>query len=223
MRVSLVNFVRVFKLVFIVASPFAIHFILVRDPSARGIGVATGGLVLGQAALVCSLICASVRPPFRLPAVAIVVAGGLGLCLLHLHSGLVLSSGAPHAVSYAGLLFIFGASLLPGREPIITYFARAIHGDLSIAIEEYTRRVTWGWCVFFALQLVGSAFLLLLAPIAWWSAFVNLLNVPFIALVLLGERLTRSLWIANPPKDNLGDFLRMPGLLRQNLKTLSAE
>jgi uncharacterized membrane protein len=79
------------------------------------------------------------------------------------------------------------------------------------------------WCWFFGLQIVLSALLLLLAPIAWWSIFVNILNAPMIAILLLGEQLTRSLWVSDPPREYLADMLRMPQLLRQQLRKPDAE
>jgi uncharacterized membrane protein len=98
-----------------------------------------------------------------------------------------------------------------------------IHGELAPEIETYTCRVTWIWCGFFALQLAGSALLLMMAPIAWWSTFVNILNVPLLAAMMLGERLTRPLWVSNPPREYLSDVLRMPQLLRQSLEKPGAQ
>jgi uncharacterized membrane protein len=200
------------------------HFILIYgDPNSRGFNIAGSALLLGQGFLVSILIGARLRSPLRYPAIAAVMAASLGLCLSHLRGGLVLSSGSPHAVIYSALLIAFGQSLLPGREPIVTYFARTIHGDIGPEIVDYTRRVTWAWCWFFGLELVGSAILLTLAPMAWWSIFVNILNVPLVAAMLLGERLTRPFWVANPPLEHFNDFLRMPKLLKQRLKSTGAE
>jgi uncharacterized membrane protein len=207
--------------VFFVLSPFLTHFILIDH--VEKFGAATAALLLCQGLLISGLIGARLGWPFRLPMIAAVMTGSVVLSLLHLRGGLVLSSAVPHALIYLGLLSIFGLSLLPGREPVVTYFARSIHGRISRDIEEYTRRVTWIWCWFCALQLAGSALLLMLAPIVWWSTFVNILNVPLIAAMMLGERLTRPLWVANPPREYLSDVLRMPQLLRQSLKKPGAQ
>jgi uncharacterized membrane protein len=173
---------------------------------------------LCQGLVISLTILARLRPPFCIPATVVVMTGTMVLSLFHLRLGLILSSGAPHAVIYLSLFTIFGLSLLPDREPTVTYFARAIHGKISPQIEEYTRGVTWVWCAFFALQLAGSALLLALAPIAWWSTFVNILNLPLIAVIVLGERLTRPLWVPNPPREYLRDFLPILHMLRQGLK-----
>lgn len=148
---------------------------------------------------------------------------GDGAAMVLLRGGLILSAGAPHAVVNLGLLAIFGLSLLPAREPIVTYFARAIHGGISPEVELYTRRVTWVWCGFFCAQLAGSALLLAFAPIAWWSIFVSILNLPLIAAMMLGEWLTRPLWVADPPREYLRDMLRMPKLLGRRLRTPGAQ
>src|SRR5471030_2190178 len=39
------------------------------------------------------------------------------------HDSLVAATGIPHAICYLGLLILFGQSLLPGREPIVTSIA----------------------------------------------------------------------------------------------------
>jgi len=220
MREKLKTSFKFIGIAFFILSPFLTHFLLANN--ARGLGVGTAALVLCQSVLVSSLAGARLNAPLRLPVIVAVMAGSVALCLSHLRDGLVLSSGAPHAIIYLGLLSIFGLSLLPGREPVVTYFARMIHGAISPEIETYTRRVTWAWCGFFALQVVGSVLLLALAQVGWWSVFVNILNVPLIATMMLGERVTRPLWVANPPREHLGDMLRMPVLLRQRLQKRDA-
>lgn len=212
---------RVAGLAFFALSPFLTHFILIGQ--AERVGPATAALLLCQGLFISILVYGRVGRVFRLPAVACVMAASIMLALYHLRGGLVLSSGGPHAVIYLGLLAVFGLSQLPGREPVVSYFARAIHSRLTPEIETYTRRVTCVWCGFFALQVAGSALLLMFAPIAWWSAFVNILNVPMIAALMLGERLTRPLWVANPPREYLADVLRMPQLLSQSLKKRGAQ
>ncbi len=211
---------KIIGIVFFILSPFLTHSILADN--AAGLGAPTVALILCQGVLICSLAATRLRAPLRLPVIAAVMAGSIALSLSHLRDGLVLSSGAPHAVIYLGLLSVFGLSLAPGREAVVTYFARMIHGAISPEIETYTRRVTWAWCGFFALQVVGSALLLALAPVGWWSTFVNILNVPLIAAMMLGERLTRPLWVLNPPREHLSDMLSMPRLLRQSLRTRDA-
>jgi uncharacterized membrane protein len=101
--------------------------------------------------------------------------------------GLAASSGISHAAAYLFLLSYFGSTLARGRDPIITRFARHVHGRLSPAMELYTRKLTIAWCIFFAAQLLASALLFAFAPLDAWSLFVNLLNLPLLALMFVGQ------------------------------------
>ena len=224
MKRFLAHTCRILGTAFFITSPLLTHLILTYgNPDSTGFHVAASMLLLCQGVLVSILIGQRLPASFRPAATVAVMSCTAALCLFHLHSGLMLSSGSPHALIYSMLLVVFGISLLPGREPIVTYFARTIHGQIAPEIVDYTRRVTWVWCWFFGLELFGSAVLLMWAPIAWWSTFVNVLNVPLLAAMLLGERLTRSFWVANPPHEYLNDFLRIPKLLKQGLKNTGAE
>lgn len=101
--------------------------------------------------------------------------------------GFAAAYGVPHAAAYLLLLWYFGRSLRGGREPLITRLARRIRGTLSPERERYTRRLTVAWCVFFAAQIATSAALLAFAPLETWSFFVNVLNVPLVAAMFLGD------------------------------------
>ena len=105
--------------------------------------------------------------------------------------GLAAVSGIGHATAYLFLLWYFGRTLARGREPIITRFARSVHGTLQPEMELFTRKVTVAWCVFFAVQLIASALLLAFAPLNSWSLFINLLNLPLLALMFLGQMVYR--------------------------------
>jgi uncharacterized membrane protein len=104
---------------------------------------------------------------------------------------LALLNGIPHAAINAVLLWMFGRTLTTGHEPLITVFARRIHGTLPPQIERYTRQVTQAWCVFFAAQIAVSAILLAVDSLDHWSLFVNVLSVPLIAVLFVGEYLYR--------------------------------
>jgi len=107
---------------------------------------------------------------------------------------IVAASGIPHAVANAGLLTVFGSSLFSGRKPLITTVSERLSGGpLTPELTAYTRSVTLSWCCFFALQLVASLLLLLLAPVAIWSLFVNVLTLPLVAAMFLGEYTYRRL------------------------------
>jgi uncharacterized membrane protein len=205
---------RVSLTLFIIASPLVTHFALTADQW----GATAYALILGQTALGLWSILTRIRQPYKYVAAMALLGCSLTLSILHLQSGLVLSSGLPHALVNLVLLIVFGLSLRPGRIPTITALSHQIHGDLPPRIDRYTRRVTWAWCLFFLLQLAGSALLMAFAPVAWWSFFVNVLNAPLIAVLFVGEMLTRSFWVTNPPHERLADMVQMVAWVGGKLK-----
>lgn len=106
---------------------------------------------------------------------------------------LAASSGIAHAAIYLFLLWCFGRTLAPGREPIITRFARRVHGSLPPIMERFTRRLTIVWCAFFGAQLLVSALLYAFASLSAWSLFINLLNLPSLAVMFVGQLVYRRL------------------------------
>ncbi len=127
--------------------------------------------------------------------------------------GIAASTAVPHAIAYLSILTIFGASLLPGRKPIITIFAERSRGELPPAVLRYTRRVTWAWCAFCAAQLLTSLLLLLFAPPRIWSMFVNLCNLPLLIAMFSGEFAWR-VWRHGAARERLTDGFRMAGELK---------
>ena len=103
----------------------------------------------------------------------------------------------PHGGAYLFMLWLFGRTMMPGREALITRLARHVHGTLPEDIERYTRQVTTAWCLFFAGMALTSLMLFLLAPLAIWSVFANLLNVPLVVAMFLAEYLYRILRYPN--------------------------
>ena len=139
--------------------------------------VAAGVLLRGVAP---GLPAAAVLAP-----IALLIALGVGAW----HSaadGLLAAAGLSHAMLNAVLLAGFGASLAPGRVPLVTRFARRLNPAFHAGMEGYTRAVTIAWCGFFAIQLAGSAVLLMLAP-ETWRVFVTVLNLPSAILLALVE------------------------------------
>lgn len=111
--------------------------------------------------------------------------------------------GIPHAVIYLSLLWLFGQTLRAGKEPLVTRFARRVHGPLPPAMAAYTRRLTIAWSVFFVLQLLASALLFKFSSLSVWSLFINVLNFPLLALMFVGEYAYR--------------IVRHPGFLQASL------
>ncbi len=107
------------------------------------------------------------------------------------------SATRPFAVFVPGvgmqlvLLWFFGRTLVPGREPLITSIARFVRGSLAPELERYSRRVNWAWCAFFAANAAISVVLAAAAPLAAWSLYANVLVYPLVAVMLAAEYLYR--------------------------------
>lgn len=98
-----------------------------------------------------------------------------------------------HAGINAALGAMFALSLRPGRMPLCTQIAIAIHGQLPPGHAHYTRRVTQAWTLFFAVMVGVSTLLFVLAPVAAWSGFANLATPLLIALMFLAEAVCRRI------------------------------
>jgi uncharacterized membrane protein len=131
--------------------------------------------------------------------------------------GLVAASAVPHTGIYVVLLAVFGATLLPGRDALVTALSRKMYGSISPAMAAYTRGVTWAWCGFFLAQLATSLALFLWAPLAVWSIFVNILNAPLIAVMFVAEHACRLACLADAPRHSPADVLRMIGYIKDGI------
>jgi uncharacterized membrane protein len=107
------------------------------------------------------------------------------------------------------LLWAFGRTLKPGRESLITGFARGIHGTLPPAIEAYTRNVTLAWCIVFALQVTVSAVLFALGRLELWSIFINLLSFPLVAATFVVEYAYRIMRFPDFPHVSIWTGMRL--------------
>ena len=174
---------RILAAAIIVALPILIHVLTVTE-SVRPIGIAVGWLTAAGVAI-------ALARRFRIAALeGGAVAAAVGVAL-------VLSAGTPYAVFVpsvaidALLLWLFGRTLVPGREPLVSSVARVVRGELPPEIACYTRRATWVWCIFFAALACTSILLAAFAPLAFWSLFANVLVYPLIALMFAAEYLYR--------------------------------
>jgi uncharacterized membrane protein len=131
--------------------------------------------------------------------------------------GLIAASGLPHALIYAALLVIFAATLRRGRDPLVTALSRRMYAVVPEEMAVYTRRVTWAWCAFFVAQLATSLALFLFAPVVVWSFFVNVLNLPLLALMFIAEHTCRPFLLRNAPRHSLDDVRRIITYLKDGL------
>ncbi len=121
----------------------------------------------------------------------------------HGRIGLLAVNGLSSATLNLFLLWLFGRTLLAGREPLISQISRRINGELKPEVASYTRHVTIAWCLFFALQVIVSLLLYIFAPLAWWSFFINVLNLPLLILMFVGEKTYRTLRFPDHPKTSI--------------------
>ena len=112
--------------------------------------------------------------------------------------------GLPQAACYLGLLWLFGRSLISGRVALITRFARFFHGEISQAVERYTRQVTILWCVFFSGMLIVDFTLFTFVSTDAWLFFANVLNLPFLIGTFIAEFVYRSFRFPDWPYPSLG-------------------
>jgi uncharacterized membrane protein len=160
--------------------------------AVEGQGPTLGALIALGPALAALLLVAlrTRRFAWLAPAGAILVALAVLIARRGV-SSLTLLYPVPSVSIYVLLLWWFGRTLAPGREALVTGLARHVHGTLPPEIEAYTRHVNWAWCVFFAAMALTSVALFALAPLATWSLFANVLTVPLIALMFVGEYVYR--------------------------------
>lgn len=139
----------------------------------------------------------------------VLAAGAAVYALAHQDGlGLAVTYGVPHAAAYLFLLWSFGRTLRHGSEALITRLARRVHRTLPPYMEAYTRRLTIAWCVFFATQVTLSGLLFTFAALDAWSLFVNVLNVPLLALMFAGEYLYRVALYPDYPHASIARALR---------------
>jgi uncharacterized membrane protein len=93
----------------------------------------------------------------------------------------------------AVLATAFGRTLIAGHEPLVTRFARLVHGELPPPVERYTRGVTAVWTAFFTVMAAVAIALYVFASREAWSAFVNLLTIPCVTILFIVEYAVRRI------------------------------
>ena len=177
-----------------IASPFATHWAVTTGrgllPAAMLAMVQAGVAAVTLPGLLGWNLLSRERSRWAPVLLLAALAWGAGRLLGH---GLLAAAGLSHLALFGGLLALFGATLLPGRTPLVTRLAGRLDPGFHPGMVGYTRAVTYAWSLFFAGQLLASLLLLLFAPAAVWSLFVNVLDVVFVALMFLGEHGVRRL------------------------------
>ncbi|SFW34382.1 ApeI family dehydratase [Luteibacter sp. UNCMF366Tsu5.1] len=89
------------------------------------------------------------------------------------------------------LLAAFGLSLKFGP-PMIERIARVTEPDLPPVAVRYTRRVTWVWVAFFALNGTVSGLLAAWGPLSWWTFYNGILAYSVMGVLFIGEWILRQ-------------------------------
>jgi len=109
---------------------------------------------------------------------------------------------------YVVLAAVFGRSLVGGREPLITRFAR-LQGDvLDPAVLRYTRGVTVVWASFCAVLAIACIALALVLDGGTWSLVANGLNPLLVVMLLAAEFQVRIRRFPDRPHGTFRGFLR---------------
>jgi len=96
-----------------------------------------------------------------------------------------------HAGSNLALAILFGRTLVAGREPLCSTFARIVHGELPQEVRDYSRKVTIAWTAFFAALFATSCVLYLGRHLEAWSLLANILTPVLVATMFVVEYAVR--------------------------------
>lgn len=179
----------------ILGYPLILHVFVVKN-AAGWLGIALALMPVAGFVLWC--VKQSRHPVITSAVVALVALGLWAAWFAHLID-FTAAYYLPHVLFNVALMILFGHTLLPGREPLITLFARRVHGTVPPEIVTYTAQVTWLWTLFFAATAVLSILLYHFAPLQVWSVFANVLSLPLVILVFVGEYVFRIYHIRNFP------------------------
>ena len=101
-------------------------------------------------------------------------------------SGALLVYSQPVLINLV-LCYLFGHTLLGGRQPLITRYIGAIRGSLDAPTRRYGRRLTQVWTLLSAALALESVLLAMFAPREIWSLVTGFLNYLLIAAVIVVE------------------------------------
>ena len=148
------------------------------------------------------------RARHKMAGMAALLAAGVLLYWLDRQAFGAAAYGIPHAAIYVFLAGLFGHTLAPGHEPLVTRLALRVHGSLSPVIRSYTRNVTLAWTVFCLAQVAVSLGLFCYASRELWSLFITVFNPPLLALMFVAEYVYRVLRYPEHPHASIPDAIR---------------
>ena len=176
----------------VMLAPLAVHMILARRSGIPlPLAQAAAALQVGAITWIVAGTVTGLTGWTRRLLAGMAMAAFLAAADVALKTSLVAVAALSHGVIYLGVGLLFGLSLRPGREALVSRLARRVEPDLTPALMAYTRGVTWLWAGFCGAQIAVSALLLAAAPLPVWSIFVNVLGGPLIGLTFAAEYAVR--------------------------------
>lgn len=104
----------------------------------------------------------------------------------------------PPLVFTGALSALFAMSLLPGRTPLISTFARIARGGVLPAdLVVYTRKLTLFWACLVGALFAVTLYLTLFGPLWLWSWHTNFFSYSVISVVFVVEFFLRRRWLAH--------------------------
>lgn len=114
-----------------------------------------------------------------------------------------------HAGTNALLAVVFGRTLRGGETPLCTRLAEFVHRPaVPPVVVRYTRSVTLAWTLFFTVSAVLSTTLFTFAPVDIWSFYANLLGMPLVGAMFVGEYLVRCRVLPREHRPSLMETVR---------------
>lgn len=167
-----------------------LHDRLIYAPGALALGVALTfvlGLVDG----------ARGRAGHLIGAIILAVLIGFQAMALYINSDLAITVAILPVAIHLWVAWVFGRTLLHGREPLIRRFSRLSRGEIPPELENYTRRLTIMWTIAMVIMALIAAVTAVLLPPKIWSWVVNF-GLPLASVVLfLGEHCFRAVRFAH--------------------------
>ena len=191
-----------------VAYPVLAHF---STATSAATTLPSLGVAVSLAPSLAILLWLTWRSPKRLLMLllCVMVAGLLGLFWGALQRNFGWVYFLQHAGTNLMLAAVFGATLLRGRQPLVTRLAETVHRTrLAPEVLRYTRQVTLAWTLFFLATALVSGALFCCASMEAWSVFANFLSFPLILLMFALEYAVRLRKLPDLEKHSIMDGVR---------------
>jgi uncharacterized membrane protein len=191
-----------------VAYPVLAHF---STATSAATTMPSLGVAVSLAPSLAILLWLAWRSPRRLLMVllCVTVAGLLGLFWGALQRNFNWVYFLQHAGTNLMLAAVFGATLLRGRQALVTRLAETVHRSrLAPEVLRYTRQVTLAWTLFFLATALVSSALFCCASTEAWSVFANFLSFPLILLMFAIEYAVRLRKLPDLEKHSIMDGVR---------------